>query len=282
MPRALHRYMDSKLRYGTMVGKTLRNYKRVVFNTSGTLSMPRGDFRFLVFGAGGGGAFYTSVTTQNSTGVFTGNFGVASGGHGGLAVFDVHIPHHGVEAAITTGSQGAGKTANSTTAAGTGGQSKVVISSRGITVTANGGTGAKAGGSKANCVPGTGGSVSFVGVDAVHKISGITSEIGSGTNADSYVAGRHFATKLDFSRNAATSYIWSMFSPPVSAGDVNVFIPSGIGGFNTFGSGGQGVLAVFFSSNKFVISGVEKSGWIADTMTFTEDGGPGGVIIERL
>lgn len=274
--------MDSKLRYGTMVGKTLRNWKRVVFNYSGTLSMPRGDFRFLVFGAGGGGAFYTSVASQNSTGVFTGNFGVASGGHGGLAVFDVHIPHNGVEASITTGAKGARKTVNSTTAAGTGGLSKVVISSLGITVTANGGTGGKASGAKANCIPGTGGSVSFVGVDEVHKISGITSEVGYGTNMDSYVAGRHFATKLDFSLNSATSYLWSQFSPPVSAGDVNAFIPIGIGGFNTFGSGGQGVLAVFYASNKYVISGVEKDGWIADTFTFTEDGGPGGVIIERL
>lgn len=285
MARGLHRFMDADLRFGMMSARYFRAYRK--YTSSGSVSLPRGNFRFSVFGGGGGGAFYKSTgTTQNTTGVFSGNFGIACGGRGGIAIFDVHIPHYGMTATLTIGAGGAGKTASATTAAGTGGQSKVVISDLGVTVTANGGAGGKAGASKANCTPGAGGTVSYTGVTAVASASGIAALIqydDGNWGRDCY--GRNYLTKLDYSTNSAIDMSFAMHDDAVSLyHSIGDYLPKNDrGAYGVYGIGGMGQIAVEqnLSTNKYIVSGYVLGG---DWTTFAEttNGEPGLIMIERL
>lgn len=285
MARGLHRFCDMDLRYGEMYGRQNLGFKS--FRASGNVALPRGNFRFTVIGAGGGGAFYFSTgTTQNATGAFSGNFGAACGGMGGIIVFDARIPKHGTIAACTVGGGGTGKTASSTTAAGTGGQSKIVISDLGITVTANGGAGGKAGASKANCTAGAGGAVSATGVTAVASVSRGVAEVQTGDNFDRYVSGRHYVSKLDYSYESATNAIVASFAYDASVYAVlSPFMPkSRPTAYGAFGIGGDGCVEVMWNSDtdKYRVFGYPPGGSWVDIFGRTNDGVDGGIIIERL
>lgn len=285
MARGLHRFCDMDLRYGEMYGRQNLGFKR--FKASGNVILPRGNFRFTVIGAGGGGAFYFSTgTKQNTTGVFSGNFGAACGGMGGIIVFDAHIPKSGTVAVCTVGAGGAGKTASSTTAAGTGGQSKIVISDLGITVTAKGGAGGKAGASKANCTAGAGGAVSATGVTAIASVSRGVAEVGTGDNFDRLVSGRHYVSKLDYTFETATDAIVSscIRNDSVRA-TLSPFMPKSrpleyVG----YGIGGDGCVEVMWNgdTDKYRVFGYPPGGSWVDIFGRTEDGVDGGIIIERL
>ena len=151
MAKGISRFADRDLRYGWRYKpptkwspRDLTNTK--IFNTNGSVLLPRGDFRIWIIGAGGGGAAYTSNTSMKTGDAiydtFTGTFLVSGGGDGGICAFEVHIPDSlKYFAALTIGKGGSKSTAGSN--AGNGGYSRVVISAANITAVANGGTGGK-------------------------------------------------------------------------------------------------------------------------------------------
>lgn len=277
MARGLHRYADMKLRYGSYgtVSLAVRYLFHKKITSTSSVSIPRGDFRIFVFGGGGGGAFYISnPTATNGTGVFSGNYGVACGGRGGIVVFDIHSPQNGTVAACTIGAGGTGKTASSTTAAGTGGQTKIVISSLGITVSANGGAGGKAGASLANCVAGAGGTVSVYGVTPVLQVSKAV--------ADAKTA-KLYASKLDYGGYSAVACIMASQLDEYDLGmQLKGVLPRGVGQY-VAGDGGNGEVSVAYNSttDKYKLSGYDLGDeWASCGATM--DGNDGMVIIERL
>ena len=198
MARGLHRYAEMELRYGNMSGAEFRPFRTIT--SSGDVSLPRGDFRISVVGAGGGGSFYRSNSNQNTSGYFTGNFGVACGGRGGVVVFDVHIPANGIIANCTIGAGGKGKNA---TSAAAGGMSKIVISDLSITVRANGGAAGIASSSVTSCRPGAGGTTSYSGITPILNVSKAAAYVSSYDATMDFLFGRNFASKLDYHHDSA-------------------------------------------------------------------------------
>lgn len=282
MARGLHRYAEMELRYGSMSGKAFRPFRSVL--SSGEVSLPRGDFRISVIGAGGGGSFTKSTTSStNTSGRFNGSFGVACGGRGGIIVFDVHIPHSGIVATCTIGAGGKGKNAS---AAAAGGLSKIVISDLSISAQANGGAAGSPSTTVGNCKPGAGGTTSYSGITPVLNISKASADI-EAYNASSptnYLNGRNFASKLDFSNSlgidrvcalfADTEDIYNQLKEVSPLADTNIL--------SYYGKGGQGELSVSYNpdTEKYSVTGYGVDGWIYTGETLSGDDGV--ILIERL
>lgn len=280
MARGLHRYAEMELRYGNMRGAKFRPFRTIT--SSGDVSLPRGDFRISVVGAGGGGSFYQSNSNQNTSGYFTGNFGVACGGRGGVVVFDVHIPANGIIANCTIGAGGKGK--NATSAQG-GGTSKIVISDLSITVQANGGAAGIASSSVTSCRPGAGGTTSYSGITPILNVSKAAAYVSSYDATMDFLSGRNFASKLDYNHNSAPiERITAVFidNETVSRQLMEVSPESQITLLSYSGNGGMGELAVAYNSDtdKYKVLGYEVDGWTQYGQTSAGDNGI--IAIERL
>ena len=280
MARGLHRYAEMELRYGNMLGAEFRPFRTIT--SSGDVSLPRGDFRISVVGAGGGGSFYQSNSNQNTSGYFTGNFGVACGGRGGVVVFDVHIPANGIIANCTIGAGGKGKNA---TSAAAGGMSKIVISDLSITVQANGGAAGVASSSVTSCRPGAGGATSYSGITPILNVSKAASYVSYYSDTMDYLFGRNFASKLDYHHDSAPiERITAVFidDETVSAQLMEVSPESEITLLSYSGNGGSGELAVAYNSDtdRYKVLGYEVDGWTQCGQTLAGDNGI--IAIERL
>lgn len=282
MARGLHRYAEMDLRYGSMSGKAFRPFRFI--QESGEVSLPRGDFRISVIGAGGGGSFTKSTTTStNTSGYFSGSFGVACGGRGGIIVFDVHVPHSGIIAKCTIGAGGKGKNA---TAAASGGLSKIVISDLSITAQANGGAAGSPSTTVGNCKPGAGGTTSYSGITPVLNISKASAQVEAynASNPTNYLYGRNFASKLDFNMSlgidricaffADTDDVYNQLKEVSPSSDTNILW--------YYGNGGQGELSVSYNpdTEKYSVTGYGVDGWIYTGETLSGDDGV--ILIERL
>lgn len=280
MARGLHRYAEMELRYGNMHGAEFRPFRTIT--SSGDVSLPRGDFRISVVGAGGGGSFYQSNSNQNTSGYFTGNFGVACGGRGGVVVFDVHIPANGIIANCTIGAGGKGKNA---TAAAIGGSSQIVISDLSITVRANGGAAGIASSSVASCRPGVGGTTSYSGITPILNVSKAAAYVSSYDATMDFLFGRNFASKLDYNRDSAPiERITAVFTDnkTVSSQLMEVSPESQITLLSYSGNGGRGELAVAYNydTDMYKVLGYEVDGWSSYGQTWAGDNGI--IAIERL
>lgn len=280
MARGLHRYAEMELRYGNMLGAEFRPFRTVT--SSGDVSLPRGDFRISVVGAGGGGSFYQSTTTQNTAGLFKGSFGVACGGRGGIVVFDVHIPASGIVATCAIGAGGKGKNA---TAAAAGGPSKIVISDLSITVQANGGAAGIASSSVTSCKPGAGGTTSYSGITPILNVSKAAAYVGEYDATMDLQLGRNFASKLDYHHDSAPiDRITSSFADneTVDGQLLEVSPESEVWLLSLSGNGGTGELAVAYNSDtdKYKVLGYEVDGWTQCGQTSAGDNGI--IAIERL
>ena len=280
MARGLHRYAEMELRYGNMRGAKFRPFRTIT--SSGDVSLPRGDFRISVVGAGGGGSFYQSNSNQNTSGYFTGNFGVACGGRGGVVVFDVHIPANGIIANCTIGAGGKGKNA---TAAAAGGMSKIVISDLSITVRANGGAAGIASSSVTSCRPGAGGTTSYSGITPILNVSKAAAYVSSYDDTMDFLSGRNFASKLDYNHDSAPiERITAVFidNETVSRQLMEVSPESQITLLSYSGNGGNGELAVAYNSDtdRYKVLGYEVDGWSSYGQTWAGDNGI--IAIERL
>ena len=280
MARGLHRYAEMELRYGNMRGAKFRPFRTIT--SSGDVSLPRGDFRISVVGAGGGGSFYQSNSNQNTSGYFTGNFGVACGGRGGVVVFDVHIPANGIIANCTIGAGGKGKNA---TAAAAGGMSKIVISDLSITVQANGGAAGIASSSVTSCRPGAGGTTSYSGITPILNVSKAAAYVSSYDATMDFLSGRNFASKLDYNHDSAPiERITAVFidNETVSRQLMEVSPESQITLLSYSGNGGNGELAVAYNSDtdRYKVLGYEVDGWSSYGQTWAGDNGI--IAIERL
>ena len=280
MARGLHRYAEMELRYGNMRGAKFRPFRTIT--SSGDVSLPRGDFRISVVGAGGGGSFYQSNSNQNTSGYFTGNFGVACGGRGGVVVFDVHIPANGIIANCTIGAGGKGKNA---TAAAAGGMSKIVISDLSITVRANGGAAGIASSSVTSCRPGAGGTTSYSGITPILNVSKAAAYVSSYDATMDFLSGRNFASKLDYNHDSAPiERITAVFidNETVSSQLMEVSPESQITLLSYSGNGGNGELAVAYNSDtdRYKVLGYEVDGWSSYGQTWAGDNGI--IAIERL
>ena len=280
MARGLHRYAEMELRYGNMRGAKFRPFRTIT--SSGDVSLPRGDFRISVVGAGGGGSFYQSNSNQNTSGYFTGNFGVACGGRGGVVVFDVHIPANGIIANCTIGAGGKGKNA---TAAAAGGMSKIVISDLSITVRANGGAAGIASSSVTSCRPGAGGTTSYSGITPILNVSKAAAYVSSYDATMDFLFGRNFASKLDYNHDSAPiERITAVFidNETVSRQLMEVSPESQITLLSYSGNGGNGELAVAYNSDtdRYKVLGYKVDGWSSYGQTSAGDNGI--IAIERL
>ena len=280
MARGLHRYAEMELRYGNMSGAEFRPFRTIT--SSGDVSLPRGDFRISVVGAGGGGSFYQSNSNQNTSGYFTGNFGVACGGRGGVVVFDVHIPANGIIANCTIGAGGKGKNA---TAAAIGGMSKIVISDLSISVRANGGAAGIASSSVTSCRPGAGGTTSYSGITPILNVSKAAAYVSSYDATMDFLFGRNFASKLDYHHDSAPiERITAVFidNETVSRQLMEVSPESQITLLSYSGNGGNGELAVAYNSDtdRYNVLGYEVDGWSSYGQTWAGDNGI--IAIERL
>ena len=280
MARGLHRYAEMELRYGNMSGEKFRPFRTIT--SSGDVSLPRGDFRISVVGAGGGGSFYQSNSNQNTSGYFTGNFGVACGGRGGVVVFDVHIPANGIIANCTIGAGGKGKNA---TAAAAGGMSKIVISDLSITVQANGGAAGIASSSVTSCRPGAGGTTSYSGITPILNVSKAAAYVSSYDATMDFLFGRNFASKLDYNHNSAPiERITAVFTDNETVDEqlMKVSPESEVSLLSYSGNGGTGELAVAYNSDtgKYKVLGYEVDGWTQCGQTSAGDNGI--IAIERL
>ena len=280
MARGLHRYAEMELRYGNMSGAEFRPFRTIT--SSGDVSLPRGDFRISVVGAGGGGSFYQSNSNQNTSGNFTGNFGVACGGRGGVVVFDVHIPANGIIANCTIGAGGKGKNA---TAAAAGGMSKIVISDLSITVQANGGAAGIASSSVTSCRPGAGGTTSYSGITPILNVSKAAAYVSSYDATMDFLFGRNFASKLDYRLDSEPlERITAVFidNETVSSQLMEVSPESEITLLSYSGNGGSGELAVAYNSDtdRYKVLGYEVDGWSSHGQTLAGDNGI--IAIERL
>ena len=280
MARGLHRYAEMELRYGNMSGAEFRPFRTIT--SSGDVSLPRGDFRISVVGAGGGGSFYQSNSNQNTSGYFTGNFGVACGGRGGVVVFDVHIPANGIVANCTIGAGGKGKNA---TSAAAGGMSKIVISDLSITVKANGGAAGIASSSVTSCRPGAGGTTSYSGITPILNVSKAAAYVSSYDATMDFLFGRNFASKLDYHHDSAPiDRITSAFTDNETVDEqlVKVSPESEVSLLSLSGNGGTGELAVAYNSDtgKYRVLGYEVDGWTQCGQTSAGDNGI--IAIERL
>ena len=280
MARGLHRYAEMELRYGNMSGAEFRPFRTIT--SSGDVSLPRGDFRISVVGAGGGGSFYQSNSNQNTSGYFTGNFGVACGGRGGVVVFDVHIPANGIIANCTIGAGGKGKNA---TAAAIGGMSKIVISDLSISVRANGGAAGIASSSVTSCRPGAGGTTSYSGITPILNVSKAAAYVSSYDATMDFLFGRNFASKLDYHHDSAPiERITAVFidNETVSEQLMEVSPESEITLLSYSGNGGNGELAVAYNSDTdmYKVLGYEVDGWSSYGQTWAGDNGI--IAIERL
>ena len=280
MARGLHRYAEMELRYGNMRGAKFRPFRTIT--SSGDVSLPRGDFRISVVGAGGGGSFYQSNSNQNTSGYFTGNFGVACGGRGGVVVFDVHIPANGIIANCTIGAGGKGKNA---TAAAAGGMSKIVISDLSISVRANGGAAGIASSSVTSCRPGAGGTTSYSGITPILNVSKAAAYVSSYDATMDFLSGRNFASKLDYQHDSAPiERITAVFidNETVSRQLMEVSPESQITLLPYSGNGGNGELAVAYNSDtdRYKVLGYEVDGWSSYGQTWAGDNGI--IAIERL
>lgn len=280
MARGLHRYAEMELRYGNMSGAEFRPFRTIT--SSGDVSLPRGDFRISVVGAGGGGSFYQSNSNQNTSGYFTGNFGVACGGRGGVVVFDVHIPANGIIANCTIGAGGKGKNA---TAAAAGGMSKIVISDLSITVRANGGAAGIASSSVTSCKPGAGGTTSYSGITPILNVSKAAAYVSSYNATMDFLFGRNFASKLDYHLDSEPlERITAVFidNETVSSQLMEVSPESEITLLSYSGNGGSGELAVAYNSDtdRYKVLGYEVDGWSSYGQTLAGDNGI--IAIERL
>ena len=280
MARGLHRYAEMELRYGNMLGEEFRPFRTIT--SSGDVSLPRGDFRISVVGAGGGGSFYQSNSNQNTSGYFTGNFGVACGGRGGVVVFDVHIPANGIIANCTIGAGGKGKNA---TAAAAGGMSKIVISDLSITVQANGGAAGIASSSVTSCRPGAGGTTSYSGITPILNVSKAVAYVSEYDATMDFLFGRNFSSKLDYHRNSApidrTTAVF-VDNEIVSENLLEVSPESQITLLSYSGNGGTGELAVAYNpdTDRYKVLGYEVDGWTQCGQTLAGDNGI--IAIERL
>ena len=280
MARGLHRYAEMELRYGNMSGAEFRPFRTIT--SSGDVSLPRGDFRISVVGAGGGGSFYQSNSNQNTSGHFTGNFGVACGGRGGVVVFDVHIPANGIIANCTIGAGGKGENA---TAAAVGGMSKIVISDLSITVRANGGAAGIASSSVTSCRPGAGGTTSYSGITPILNVSKAAAYVEEYDATMDLLLGRNFASKLDYHHDSAPiDRITSAFTDNETVDEqlVKVSPESEISLLSLSGNGGTGELAVAYNSDtdRYKVLGYEVDGWSSYGQTLAGDNGI--IAIERL
>ena len=280
MARGLHRYAEMELRYGNMLGAEFRPFRTIT--SSGDVSLPRGDFRISVVGAGGGGSFYQSNSNQNTSGYFTGNFGVACGGRGGVVVFDVHIPANGIIANCTIGAGGKGKNA---TSAAAGGMSKIVISDLSITVQANGGAAGVASSSVTSCRPGAGGATSYSGITPILNVSKAAAYVSYYSDTMDFLFGRNFASKLDYHHDSAPiERITAVFvdNETVSMQLMEVSPESEITLLSYSGNGGSGELAVAYNSDtdRYKVLGYEVDGWTQCGQTLAGDNGI--IAIERL
>ena len=280
MARGLHRYAEMELRYGDMSGAEFRPFRTIT--SSGDVSLPRGDFRISVVGAGGGGSFYQSNSNQNTSGYFTRNFGVACGGRGGVVVFDVHIPANGIIANCTIGAGGKGKNA---TDAAAGRMSKIVISDLSITVRANGGAAGIASSSVTSCRPGAGGATSYSGITPILNVSKAEAYVSSYDATMDFLFGRNFASKLDYHHNSAPiERITAVFidNETVSRQLMEVSPESEITLLSYSGNGGNGELAVAYNSDtdRYKVLGYEVDGWTQCGQTLAGDNGI--IAIERL
>ena len=280
MARGLHRYAEMELRYGNMSGAEFRPFRTIT--SSGDVSLPRGDFRISVVGAGGGGSFYQSNSNQNTSGYFTGNFGVACGGRGGVVVFDVHIPANGIIANCTIGAGGKGKNA---TAAAAGGVSKIVISDLSIKVQANGGAAGIASSSVTSCRPGAGGATSYSGITPILNVSKAAAYVSSYDATMDFLFGRNFASKLDYHHDRAPiERITAVFidNETVDEQLMKVSPESEVSLLSLSGNGGTGELAVAYNSDtdKYKVLGYEVDGWTQCGQTLAGDNGI--IAIERL
>ena len=280
MARGLHRYAEMELRYGNMSGEKFRPFRTIT--SSGDVSLPRGDFRISVVGAGGGGSFYQSNSNQNTSGYFTGNFGVACGGRGGVVVFDVHIPANGIIANCTIGAGGKGKNA---TAAAAGGMSKIVISDLSITVQANGGAAGIASSSVTSCRPGAGGTTSYSGITPILNVSKAAAYVSSYDATMDFLFGRNFASKLDYNHNSAPiERTTAVFTDNETVYEqlMKVSPESEVLLLSLSGNGGTGELAVAYNSDtdKYKVLGYEVDGWTQCGQTSAGDNGI--IAIERL
>ena len=280
MARGLHRYAEMELRYGNMSGAEFRPFRTIT--SSGDVSLPRGDFRISVVGAGGGGSFYQSNSNQNTSGYFNGNFGVACGGRGGVVVFDVHIPANGIIANCTIGAGGKGKNA---TAAAAGGMSKIVISDLSITVRANGGAAGVASSSVTSCRPGAGGTTSYSGITPILNVSNAAAYVEEYDATMDLLLGRNFASKLDYHHDSAPiDRITSAFTDNETVDEqlMKVSPESEVSLLSLSGNGGTGELAVAYNSDtdKYKVLGYEVDGWSSYGQTLAGDNGI--ITIERL
>ena len=280
MARGLHRYAEMELRYGNMLGAEFRPFRTIT--SSGDVSLPRGDFRISVVGAGGGGSFYQSNSNKNTSGYFTGNFGVACGGRGGVVVFDVHIPANGIIANCTIGAGGKGKNA---TSAAAGGMSKIVISDLSITVQANGGAAGVASSSVTSCRPGAGGATSYSGITPILNVSKAAAYVSYYSDTMDFLFGRNFASKLDYHHDSVPiERITAVFvdNETVSMQLMEVSPESEITLLSYSGNGGSGELAVAYNSDtdRYKVLGYEVDGWTQCGQTLAGDNGI--IAIERL
>ena len=280
MARGLHRYAEMELRYGNMSGAEFRPFRTIT--SSGDVSLPRGDFRISVVGAGGGGSFYQSNSNQNTSGYFTGNFGVACGGRGGVVVFDVHIPANGIIANCTIGAGGKGK---NDTAAAIGGMSKIVISDLSISVRANGGAAGIASSSVTSCRPGAGGTTSYSGITPILNVSKAAAYVSSYDATMDFLFGRNFASKLDYHHDSAPiERITAVFTDNETVDEqlMKVSPESEVSLLSYSGNGGTGELAVAYNSDtdKYKVLGYEVDGWTQCGQTSAGDNGI--IAIERL
>ena len=281
MARGLHRYAEMELRYGNMSGAEFRPFRTIT--SSGDVSLPRGDFRISVVGAGGGGSFYQSNSNQNTSGYFTGNFGVACGGRGGVVVFDVHIPANGIIANCTIGAGGRGR--NATAAAAVGGTSKRVISDLSISVRANGGAAGIASSSVTSCRPGAGGATSYSGITPILNVSKAAAYVSSYNATMDFLFGRNFASKLDYHHDSAPiERITAVFTDNETVDEqlMKVSPESEVSLLSYSGNGGTGELAVAYNSDtdKYKVLGYEVDGWTQCGQTSAGDNGI--IAIERL
>ena len=282
MARGLHRYAEMELRYGSMSGKAFRPFRPIW--ESGEVSLPRGDFRISVVGAGGGGSFTKRITSSTTTsGYFSGSFGVACGGRGGIIVFDVHIPHSGIVATCTVGAGGKGKNAS---VAAAGGLSKIVISDLSISAQANGGAAGSASTTVKECKPGEGGTTSYSGITPVLNISKASAQVEAynASNPTNDLNGRNFASKLDFNKSLGIDRICALFADTDDVyNQLKEVSPSADTKLlSYYGNGGQGELSVSYNpdTEKYSVTGYGVDGWMytGDTLS----GNDGVILIERL
>lgn len=286
MAKGISRFADRDLRYGWGVRQSTQWYPRdltntKIFDTSGSVLLPRGDFRIWIIGGGGGGSAYTS-NTQTKTGDaiynnFTGKFLVSGGGDGGICAFEVHIPDSlNYSATLTIGKGGAAQTSGTT--ATNGGYSRVVIPAAGITATANGGKGG-------NCTTVT----SYSASNGSCTITGASFVVQSGT----YTSTADSATVLSLGSSNYDSSVTAY--PPNIEYDIfssNIKIPYKLTYFLENGTGGWADVSIHtgqYESSGTSIAKVSAKN-IASTTSIswngnypeTESGSNGTIAIERI